>query len=113
MKVHETERAQRKIRRHSNLTTPIEVASATSNPVREREVEMLDPLEATTTGRKADLYMLGNIKDEENSDSDDTDDSDDNKMEVGEVQREQEPGSGAVKVSDKEGLFEGGQSGWY
>ncbi|CAM6021921.1 unnamed protein product [Sphagnum balticum] len=59
VEVHETERAQRKIRRHHNFTDLSHAGAIVDTRVTEREVEMDDAIENTTvTESKEDTVML-------------------------------------------------------
>ncbi|CAK9877850.1 unnamed protein product [Sphagnum jensenii] len=63
VEVHETERAQRKIRRHHNFTALSHAGAIVDTGVTEREVEMDDAIENTTvTESKEDTVMLGTVK---------------------------------------------------
>lgn len=95
VEVHEIDRTQRKIRRHRNNATHIDVAAASSNPNDEREVEMEDALVIPRSA--GDTKTL-----EEDSSSSDKDET-----EMADVQVQDKPKSG------KGDLFSGGESAWY
>jgi hypothetical protein len=120
VEVHETERAQRKIRRHHNFTALSHAGAIVDTGVTEREVEMDDAIENTTvTESKEDTLMLGTVKVLEEGEIRHEDGAsnfkqigEDDEQERVEVHKEEKP-KVALLTEQSEIMFEGGMSGWY
>lgn len=119
VEVHETERAQRKIRRHHNFTALSHAGAIVDTRVTEREVEMDDAIENTTvTESKEDTVMLGTVKvleegeiRHEDGASNFKQNGEDDEQERVEVHKEEKP-KVALLTEQSEIMFEGGMSGW-
>lgn len=120
VEVHETERAQRKIRRHHNITALSHAGAIVDTGVTEREVEMDDAIENTTvTESKEDTVMLGTVKVLEEGEirhedraSNFKQNGEADEQERVEVHKEEKP-KVALLTEQSEIMFEGGMSGWY
>jgi hypothetical protein len=119
VEVHETERAQRKIRRHHNFTALPHAGAIVDTGVTEREVEMDDAIENTTVTESEDTVMLGTVKvfeegeiRHEDGASNFKQNAEDDEQERVEVHKEEKP-IVALLTEQSEIMFEGGTSGWY
>ncbi len=118
VEVHETERAQRKIRRHHNFTALSRAGAIVDTGVTEKEVEMDDANENTTvTESKEDTVMLGTVKVLEQGEirhedlaSNIKQNGEDDEQERVEVHKEEKP-KVALLTEQSEIMFEGGMSG--
>jgi len=118
VEVHETERAQRKIRRHHNFTVLPHAGAIVDTGVTEREVEMDDAIENTTVTESEDTVMLGTVKvfeegeiRHEDGASNFKQNAEDDEQERVEVHKEEKP-IVALLTEQSEIMFEGGTSGW-